>query len=372
MFIFSGGPIQGGTVREWRTIGLFDRVVWGRGSHMGESCRTAGRTAALLVNTGSPSAPTPKAVKAYLSEFLMDPCVRPMPAPAWWLILHGAILPKRQHASAAKYREIWTAEGSPLLTAASHLASRTESLLRARHDGPAPLVRAAMSYGEPSIAGVLSELKRAGVDGLVVIPLYPQSAKSTSGSVLLRVREELERASWSPEVVEVGSYCDEPLYLDAVAAKIRAAGFDAVTDRIVFSFHSVPVPDVAAGDTYPEQVDRTCNGLAKRLGLPRDHWACGYQSPFEDNRRWMGPYTVTMVGDVVSHARRRAFMVCPGFSLDCLETLYDVEHEFRPLFEAAARKAGEPGRHSFTYVPCLNADDSQVELMAHLIEGALE
>lgn len=332
----------------------------------------ARHTGVLLVNTGSPSEPTPAAVKRYLAQFLMDPNVRPMPAAAWWPILHAFILPKRKHASAAKYREIWTAEGSPLLAAAAHLASRTESLLRSRLGADAPLVRAAMSYGEPGVASVLRELRAMGVERLVAIPLYPQSARSTSGAVMRRVREALRRLHWTPELIEVGPYADDPLYLDAVAESVRVAGFDPALDRIAFSFHSVPRPDVEAGDTYPAQVDATCHALATKLGIAQDRWLHGFQSPFEDNRTWVDPFTIDLLGDAFGSDTRDFYLVCPGFSLDCLETLYDVEHEFRPLVERAAAAApGGAARHRFVYVPCLNAGDAHVQLMTTLIERAL-
>ena len=323
----------------------------------------------LLMNTGSPSAATPAAVKRYLAQFLMDPNVRPMPAMAWWPILHAFILPKRKYASAAKYREIWTAEGSPLLAAASHLASRTESRLRLDPGAGAPLVRAAMSYGEPGVASALRDLRAAGVERLVAIPLYPQSARSTSGAVMRRVRETLRGMRWNPELIEIGPYAGDPLYLDAVTDTVRAAGFDAAYDRIAFSFHSVPRPDVGAGDTYPQQVEDTCRALAERLGVPAGSWICGYQSPFEDNRTWQNPFTINLLDDAFAGGARDLYLVCPGFSLDCLETLYDVQHEFRPLVERAAAAApGGAADHRFVYVPCLNAGNAHVNLISRLIQ----
>lgn len=330
------------------------------------------RTGVLLVNTGSPSEPAPVSVKRYLAQFLMDPNVRPLPSPLWWVVLHAFILPKRQYASAEKYRQIWTAEGSPLLATAKRLALRVESLLRERHGEEAPLVRAAMSYGEPSVGSALRELRAAGVGHLVVIPLYPQSARSTSGSVVRRVRAELGRLGWEPELTMVESYGDEPLYLDAVADSVRVAGFDAAVDRVVFSFHSVPRSDIEAGDTYHDQVVRTCEGFADRLGIARDRWEFGFQSPFEDSRTWLDPFTVDWLREYAGSASGDVYLVCPGFSLDCLETLYDVEHELRPVFDASARAAaGGSVPPRLIYVPCLNASDAQAQLMAKLIEDRL-
>lgn len=325
------------------------------------------RVGALLVNTGSPAAPEPAAVKSYLAEFLMDENVRPMAAVPWWLILHCFILPKRKVRSAAKYAEIWGAEGSPLIVGARHLASRTEAELRRRYDGSAPLVRAAMSYGEPNVRTALAELRDAGCSRIIVLPLYPQSAKSTTGTVVARVRAALASLSWSPVLDVVDSYGNEAGYLDAIAGKLRGVGLDPARDRVIFSFHSVPQPDVEAGDTYPAQVDASCTAIAERLGLARDRLSVSFQSPFEDSRTWHGPLTVNRLADVAAATEGRLFLICPGFSIDCLETLYDVEHEFRPRAEAAL--AGEG--HEFVYVPCLNADDAAVRLMAGLIDARL-
>lgn len=328
------------------------------------------RTGVLLVNTGSPSAPEPEAVKSYLAEFLMDPNVRPMAAAPWWLILHLFILPSRKVRSARKYREIWGAEGSPLLAGARHLASRTEAELGRRLPaGEAPLVRAAMSYGEPNVATVLRELRDAGCARLVVIPLYPQSARSTSGAVMLRVNAKLREMDWDPEVRVVESYGDEPGYVRGIAGKLRAAKLDPERDRVMFSFHSIPQPDVDAGDTYPQQAERSCELVAAELGLGPDRWTVSFQSPFEDSRTWHDPFTSSIIEGVAARTEGRLLFICPGFSIDCLETLYDVQHEFRPRAEGAFK--GPEGAHAFEYVPCLNADDAAVSLMADLVKREL-
>lgn len=331
------------------------------------------RVGALLVNTGSPSAPEPAAVKSYLAEFLMDPCVRPCPALPWWLILHLCILPVRKKRSSAKYRLIWREDGSPLVAGARALAARVEGLL-ADEGAPSaearpPIVRAAMNYGEPSLASALTELRDAGVTSLAVIPLYPQSARSTTGSVLARVRAGLAALGWEPALATVGSYGDEEPYLDAVAAGIRAAGLDPARDRLLFSFHAVPCPDVEAGDTYPDQVERTCAALADRLGVPRARWSVSYQSPFADGRLWHGPFTTDLLEDAASRTEGNLVFACPGFSIDCLETLYDVGHGFAERARAAFPADG--AAHEFIYVPCLNDTAAAARLMAGLVRRSL-
>lgn len=325
------------------------------------------RAGVLLVNTGSPSAPEPAAVKEYLSAYLMDPCIRPLPAPWWWLILHLFILPARKVRSAEKYRQIWMPEGSPLVVHARRLAERTAGALSEGEEAPAPVVRAAMSYGEPALADELEGLRRAGCEHVVVIPLYPQTAHSTNGSIRLALSRALEHMGWQPDLRFVDGYGEDPAYVDAIAGSLLDAGFDAAAgDHALFSFHAVPQPDVDAGDTYPRQTERSCELIASRLGLARDGWTISYHSPFEDNRRWHGPFTSATLPGLARRVTGRLFFICPGFSIDCLETLYDVQHDFVPLYREAA-----PAGAGMVYVPCLNDAPVQARLMAALAEREL-
>ncbi|MBE6469201.1 MAG: ferrochelatase [Coriobacteriaceae bacterium] len=331
------------------------------------------RVGVLLVNTGSPSAPEPAAVKSYLAEFLMDPCVRPMPALPWWLILHLFILPSRKRRSAAKYRLIWGEDGSPLVSTAERLAGRVEARLgaaAAAKGSVPPLVRAAMSYGEPALATVLSQLRDAGCGRVVLIPLYPQSARCTTGSVLRRVRGALGALGWDPDLDVVESYGAHEAYLSALHASLSALAVDPERDRVMFSFHAVPQPDIEAGDTYPAQVEATCAALARRLGLSRDRWTLSYQSPFSDGRLWHGPFTAEAVGEEAARTEGRLILICPGFSIDCLETLYDVERELSERARAAFPSDG--AAREFVYVPCLNDSDGAVGLMAALVRDVLD
>lgn len=363
---------------------------------MSTTAQASGKTGVLLVNTGSPDAPEPRAVKEYLSAYLMDPCIRPMATLPWWLILHCFILPSRKYKSAEKYRQIWMPEGSPLAVYAARLARKvTDELARrgaaAQRPMGAPgassedasdasqdalqakgplhaedrvIALPAMSYGKPPIAAALKNLCNQGCERVLVIPLYPQTAHSTNGSIELNVRRVLDELGGAvPQVRFIKGYGEEPSYVSAVAGSLRKAGLDASRDHVFFSFHAVPQPDVDAGDTYPAQVERSCELIAGELGLDPTGYTVSYHSPFEDNRRWHGPFTASVLPQVAPRVAGRCFFVCPGFSIDCLETLYDVRAIFEPLYRSCA-----PAGEGLVYVPCLNDDDAQVALMADLIE----
>lgn len=341
------------------------------------------RLGVVLINTGSPDAPTPEAVRAYLETFLMDDHIRPLPKPFWRTILNHMILPKRSVASAEKYRSIWTDEGSPLVITGRSLAKKVEMLMRdaqgasswraalaeaGLQDAAPPLVRQAMLYGSPSLPDTLAELRDAGCDRLVVVPLYPQSAFSTTAAAIDAVRRVLGELGWAPTTRFVESYGMNAAYLDAVAASISSAGFNPASDYLLLSFHAVPLPDIDRGDTYSQQVGVSSDEIARRLGAASGAWGIAYQSPFEDGRRWTGPFTKRAIAQVAHELTRRLVVCCPGFSVDCLETLYDVEQVFRGLFiEARGSQLGD----DFLYVPCLNDADEHARMLAHLVTTSL-
>ncbi len=294
----------------------------------------------IIANTGTPAAPTKKAVKKYLSRFLMDPRICPMPRPVWWLLLHTVILRKRARASAEKYRAIWTAQGSPMAVTYDAL----ERGLQAHYEqqGASVVVRCAMSYGKPTFKKAIKALKEAGCTRLVVLPMYPQSAFSTTGSVRDAVERAVRRARWKHPVAIVDDYSEHPAYVRAIAASVRNAGFsEEKGDRLLFSYHSIPLKDIEAGDTYELQTGATSLAVAGELGLDRRRWTISYQSRFDKGRTWLSPFTRPTLVRLAQAAEpdSRLFMVCPNFAVDCLETLYDVPHELEPIYRAAL--AGE-------------------------------
>ncbi|WP_165253589.1 ferrochelatase [Adlercreutzia sp. ZJ304] len=309
----------------------------------------------LIANTGSPSAPTPDAVRIYLREFLNDPRIRPMNPILWKAILGAFILPKRSVASAEKYQSIWTTQGSPLSASMASLARKLENNL------DECIVKETMSYGSPSMPDTLRELRDAGCDQLIAIPLYPQSAYSTTGVVKDKLNAALAKLNWNPKLTFVENYWEQEAYLDAVANSVLAAGFSK-NDKLMIAFHSIPMRDVTAGDTYAEQAKVTAAEIANRLHLAPDCWRIGFQCRF-DSRKWVGPFTT----EALQHLQNsvgKLFVVAPNFSIDCLETLHDIEVTLRQNYLRINQDASPD---SFVYVPCLNDSDAHVHILKTLI-----
>lgn len=314
------------------------------------------RLGIILANTGSPSAPAPEAVRVYLQEFLSDPRIRPMSPAIWNIILRAFILPKRSISSAEKYASIWKDAGSPLIVSMQSLARKLGGLL-----GEHAIVRSSMSYGAPSIREVVDELKAAGCERLVVIPLYPQSAHSTTGVVEDKLHAALDEARWQPELAFVKGYWHRSRYLDAIAASVRESGFTE-RDSLLMAFHSIPMKDVAAGDTYAEQARKTARAIANRLRIAPERWRTGFQCRF-DSRKWVGPFSNEALGQLEAYrGDGRLFVVAPNFSIDCLETLRDIDMVMRG--DHVARTGDED---SFVYVSCLNDSDAHARLLESIV-----
>jgi ferrochelatase len=302
-------------------------------------------TAVLLVNLGSPDAPTPAATRRYLREFLTDPRVIELPRWLWRPILELAILPRRPKASAAKYAQIWTEAGSPLTVATRQLAEGLQALW----GESGPLVRWAMRYGNPNVRDELVSLQQAGVRRLLVVPLYPQYCASTTGSVFDAVTRVLQRWRDVPEVRFVRHWHDHPVWVERVAATLRRVfDQDGEPEQLLFSFHGMPLKTLYAGDPYHCECQKSARLIAEALRLPRERWQVTFQSRFGP-AKWLQPYTQETLEQLARSGVKRVAVVCPGFVADCLETLEEIAIECREAFLAAG------GEH-FTYVPCLNAD----------------
>lgn len=333
----------------------------------------------ILANTGSPASPDPDDIEGYLREFLMDDHIRQMPKPLWKRLVTKKILPKRKFASAERYRFIWTDEGSPLVVGACKLAEQVQRL----YDTEAPgrvVVRSAMSYGEPSLASVLGKLRDAGVERLVLLPLYPQSAYSPTLAVVDAFWRAQDVIGWHPPSTVIDNYHDDPGYIAAMARSIRGAGFDPnAGDRLVLSLHAIPLKDEKSGDTYRAQVAESSRLIAEELGIAPDSVTVSYQSVFgRDASKWTGPLT----REVLASWRDGAFRVvlaCPGFSIDCLETLYDIPHEMVPALEGEGAKpvvnradgdvqaaCNTSGR--FVWVPTLGTSEMHAALVKSILD----
>jgi len=313
----------------------------------------------LLVNLGTPDAPTPAAVRRYLAEFLWDPRVVEQPRLLWWLVLHGVILRLRPRRSARAYARVWTEQGSPLLVHSQRLAAALASELDPAGERPLA-VRLAMRYGKPSIAETLREMQSLGLRRLLVVPLYPQYSATTTASVVDAIGAEL--ASWRhvPELRIVQDYWSDPAWLEAVAQSIRARragpGDDA---HLLFSFHGIPQRYFRAGDPYYCQCQGSAREIAARLGLAPAQWSVAFQSRV-GREPWLAPATDATLEAMPGRGIKRVRVVCPGFAVDCLETLEEIEIENRERFLHA-------GGEQFDYVPALNDSPAHAAQLAGLV-----
>ncbi|HVL59618.1 MAG TPA: ferrochelatase [Burkholderiaceae bacterium] len=320
------------------------------------------RTAIVLVQLGTPSAPTPAAVRRYLAEFLSDPRVVELPRPLWWPILHGVVLRTRPRRSAAKYAAIWTADGSPLRTYTERQATLLRGWLGDRgHDVD---VASAMRYGEPSLPAVLAALRERNLRRLLVLPLYPQYSGATTASAFDAVCAELSRWRDLPELRLVRNFHDAPQYLDALATRIRQAwGNDGPPQRLVMSFHGMPQRTLELGDPYHCECLATARLLAQRLQLDASQYVVGFQSRF-GAAQWLQPYTGATLAELGRAGTGRVDVVCPGFVSDCLETLEEIEIEGKAAFRQA-------GGGEFRYIGCLNDSPAWIDALAAIAERHL-
>ena len=316
------------------------------------------RTAVLLVNLGTPDAPTPSAVRKYLREFLSDPRVVEIPRALWWPILHGIILRLRPAKSAAKYASIWTEDGSPLALWTAKQAALLKGYLGERgHSPPALLVRHAMRYGNPSIAQVLGQLKAEHVTRVLVLPLYPQYAAATTASVADAVMAWMRRQRRQPELRLVNHYHDDAGYIDALTQRVRNHWMThGRGERLVLSFHGVPERSLKLGDPYHCECHVTARMLGERLGLGQGELLVTFQSRF-GKAKWLTPYTEPTLVDLAAQGVKRVDVMCPGFAADCLETLEEIDREARAAFIGA-------GGQAFHYVPCLNDQHEWIAALA--------
>lgn len=314
----------------------------------------------LLVNLGTPEAPTVPAVRRYLAQFLSDPRVVELSRALWLPLLHGVILRRRPARSAKAYQAVWGADGSPLLSISRRQAAAVQSRLSQGWPGPVK-VALGMRYGNPSIPAALAELRQANARRLLVFPLYPQYSGSTTASVFDAVTRELSRWRWLPEVRFINQYHDEPAYLEAIAASIRQHwSTEGEPERLLFSFHGIPKDYFDKGDPYFCQCHKTARLVAARLGLAAERWIMTFQSRF-GRQEWLQPYTEDTLKRLAAEGVRSVQVLSPGFSADCLETIEEIDEENRGYFLGA-------GGERFSYIHCLNDAPDHIEMLAGLIE----
>lgn len=312
--------------------------------------------AVLLVNLGTPEAPTKKAIRTYLAEFLHDYRIVDRTRWIWCPILHGLILPLRSGPVARKYASIWLDQGSPLMVHSKALTKAVQAEM------PQARVELAMRYGSPSVESKLQELQRAGVKRVYVLPLYPQFSHTTTSSVF-------DAVSWSKtespklDLHLLGEYFRHPQWIEAVAQSIRTYRKEhGAGEILLFSFHGIPQRYADAGDPYPEQCVDSARAIAGSLGLKEHQWRMTYQSRF-GRQPWLQPYTDKVLQQYGEDGVRRIDVVCPGFAVDCLETLEEIAVENAELFM-------EAGGKQLNYIPALNDHPLHAQALAQFIKEA--
>lgn len=342
--------------------------------HLNGSLETA-MIGVLLVNLGTPDAPTTGAVRKYLTEFLSDPRVIDIAAPLRWLLVHGIIAPFRSPKSAAAYRKIWTEQGSPLLVNTKKLGEEVQKRL-----GTGYAVAIAMRYGAPSIRSALQNLPAQGVDRLRIMPLYPQYASSSGGSTIEEVFRRLG-PSWNlPHIEILSSFYDHPGFIRSFAEVGRPALESLKPDHVVFSFHGLPERHILKSDPagghclksasccdrmsednrfcYRAQCFQTARLIAHALNIATEYYSVSFQSRL-GRTPWIKPYTDLLVPELIRSGKKKIAVFCPAFVADCLETLEEIGIRLRN--EAAALGA------ALELVPSLNHHPAWVETIASLV-----
>jgi ferrochelatase len=318
-----------------------------------------GRTAVLVVNLGTPDAATASAVRRFLAQFLHDHRVVELSRWLWCPLLHFVILPLRSGRVARNYAKVWMREGSPLLVHSQRLGRALQHAL------PDIEVAVAMRYGNPGIAAALRALEAEGVTRLLVLPLYPQYSASTTAAVFDAVTSELQRWRRVPELRFIADYHDDSGWLDALEARIRAHwDLHGRGSHLLVSFHGLPQRFERAGDPYPRQCEAGARALARRLELPDSEWTLAYQSRF-GREKWLEPATDATLQALAHSGIDSVDVVCPGFAVDCLETLEEIAIQNAALFH-------EAGGAELRYISALNEEPGHVAALAGLARRHLQ
>jgi ferrochelatase len=315
--------------------------------------------AILLVNLGTPAAPDPRSVKRYLAQFLADPRIVELPRALWRIVLHGFILRYRPTRSAGLYARIWTPQGSPLALGTAALAEKLQSALRALRPGPIRVCHA-MRYGKPTIGATLRDLAAAGMRRVMILPLFPQYSATTTASVFDAVSAELTHWRALPELRLVTDYHAESRYIEALAHSVEAHWRrHGRAQRLLLSYHGIPEKYFRAGDPYFCQCQATARRLRERLDLREEEIIVAFQSR-TGLARWLKPYTETVLDELPGADVKHVQVLCPGFAVDCLETLEEIAMRDHARFLHA-------GGERFEYIPALGTSDDHIVALSELI-----
>nr|WP_174625129.1 ferrochelatase [Candidatus Methylobacter favarea] len=320
----------------------------------------ARKTGVILANLGSPAAPTNSAVRHFLKEFLWDPRVVNLPRPLWWVILHFFVLPFRPRRSVKAYRKIWDKKGSPLVFLTRQLTQGVADKLNAQGITTDYVMR----YGEPSMATRLRAFKKDGIDNLIVLPLYPQYSSTTTASIYDDMVKELNQWRHLPNIHFISDYHQDSGYINAIADSIERVWREhGKNELLLMSFHGLPDRLTKWGDPYFHQCHKTAALIAEKLGLDQKQWMIVFQSRF-GKAQWLKPYCLDILQNLPAQGIKRVDIVCPGFAVDCLETLEEIALVNKSVFIKS-------GGISYHYIPALNDSESHVKAIVKLLEQKL-
>ncbi|KKO48077.1 ferrochelatase [Arsukibacterium sp. MJ3] len=325
---------------------------------------TSDKIGVLLTNLGTPDAPTPKALKRYLKQFLSDPRVVEVPRLLWWFILNGIILQIRPRRSAKAYATVFTEQGSPLLF---HTRQQAEAIAKAfADDGNTDVVvDFAMRYGNPSFASVLDNMFAKGVRKILVLPLYPQYSAATSGSTFDELAKDFSQRRWLPDLRFISHYHDDAGYINACVERIKAHWAEhGRADKLMFSYHGIPKRYLLNGDPYHCECYKSSRLIAEALQLNKDQYMTTFQSRF-GREEWLKPYTDETLKALPAQGVKSVQVFCPGFAADCLETIEEIGEENREYFMHA-------GGEQYQYITALNNRPQHINALYQLIKDNLQ
>jgi len=313
----------------------------------------------LLVNLGTPDAPTPKAVKQYLKAFLSDTRVVEIPPFIWYFILNGAVLPLRCKKVAKAYASIWTKQGSPLRVIGEEQAISLAQSMKDNYEIDLT-IELAMTYGSPSISSKLDLMKQKGIENILVLPLYPQYSATTTAAVFDKLNKSLAKIRNLPEIRFIKDYYQNPLYISALAESVKDFWQQKnKADKLIFSFHGLPKACIEKGDPYFDHCEYTARETAKSLGLKDNEWMMTFQSRF-GKQEWLQPYTDKTLEQLPKEGINSVQLICPAFSADCLETLEEISIENKEIFI-------EAGGIGFDYIPALNNRTDHINVFKDIV-----
>ena len=316
------------------------------------------KTGVLICNLGTPETYKTKDVRRFLRQFLSDGRVIEIPKIIWWFILNVIILTLRPSKSAKLYKSVWTKEGSPLLVLSKKLTEKLKKSV-----GDSCEVELAMRYGNPSMESALMSLKNKNCRKLIVIPMFPQYSGTTTGSIFDEVARVLSKWRWVPSLSFVNSYHDQPEYINALADSLSNHIKNNSPQKIIFTYHGIPKRNFDLGDPYQCYCQKTTRLVAEKLNLEDDTYITTFQSRFGP-AEWLKPYTSDTMGELPLQEVKNVLVVAPAFSVDCLETIEEIDQENKEIFLKA-------GGEKFTYAPCLNDSSGQVNLLKAIIDKHL-